>query len=590
MDVCALVLLSLIGAARCYSLSYYETLIAKEIKRASTYVFPKDAGGFRSANTEPRGFGVFDFAVIGSGSAGSVVASRLSEDRNWTVLLLEAGGEENHFTEIPAMSTYAAGLECNWGFNSTPQTACCLAMGGVCPFPRGKSLGGTSAINVLVYSRGNKLDYERWSEDNPGWGYRDVLPYFLKSENSKIDDHDEGYHGRGGCLNVERHSPTSPKAVAFLTANQELGRSVVDFNGPNQVGAGRNQFNTIHGRRQSSAKAFLGHARLRPNLKIATHCYVTKLLVDSATRSATGVLFSHKGTQYVAKIRREVILSAGVVGSPTILMHSGIGPRHQLDELKIPTVQDLDVGLHMHDHLMFYNMYFTTSITDEAYKLRESIARYLDGSGPFTIASNAQAAAYLPQSGTNSTVPDVEVVFIPTVRAPPDLHAGELQVSQMVAVILHPKTRGRIFLQSRDPFVYPLIDSRCLSDEEDLESVHKAIEKVMEFFDTKAFRAMNATLLPDPRCANRGFRSREYWTCLIRLTAMNAYHGGGTCRMGPDPSEGAVVDNKLRVYGVGNLRVADTSVVPITLSGHMSAPAMMIGERAADFIKMEHRT
>ncbi|KAK5638246.1 hypothetical protein RI129_012541 [Pyrocoelia pectoralis] len=582
MEFCKLVLLSLIGiTVVCDNVlvDYYEGLIKEEIQRAATYTFPKDAGNYRpfNENEKPRVFGVVDFVVIGSGSSGSVVASRLSENGNWTVLLLEAGGEESNFTDIPAMSNYAASLEYNWGFNSTPQDTCCLAMNGICPFPRGKSLGGTTAINVLVYARGNELDYDKWSEENPGWSYQDVLPYFIKSESSHIDGADEGYHGYGGYLNVERHVPTSKKVYAFLQANEELGQPIIDFNGYNQLGASRNQFNTIHGRRQSSSKAFLAPVRPRRNLKISTHSYVTKILINNTTKAAYGVQFSHNNIQ------------------------SQTPPQ----ELKIPIVKDLEVGEHMHDHLTFYNIYFTSSISDPVYTLRESITQYLNGFGPLTIATNPQGIAFFQLSTRNATVPDIEVVFIPTVPANTSgfVHVAEdratirmwrrsydMEVSQIAVVLLHPKTRGRIFLNSNDPFVYPLIDSKCLSDEgnEDVESIYRGIEKVMELFDTEVFRNINATLLPDPRCTDRTFRSRAYWMCLIPLTALNAYHGGGTCRMGPDSSKGAVVDNKLKVYGIKNLRVADTSIIPVTISGHMSAPAMMVGERVSDFIKKDH--
>ncbi|KAK5638245.1 hypothetical protein RI129_012540 [Pyrocoelia pectoralis] len=604
MEISRLVLLSLIGiTVVCDNVlvDYYESLIMEEIRRAATYTFPKDAGNYRPFNEKPLMFGVVDFIVIGSGSSGSVVASRLSENGNWTVLLIEAGGEESNFTDIPAMSNYAASLEYNWGFNSTPQDTCCLAMNGICPFPRGKSLGGSTAINALGYARGNELDYDKWSEENPGWSYQDVLPYFIKSENSHIDDGDEGYHGYGGYLNVEHHVPTSKKVYTFLQANEELGKPIIDYNGYNQLGASRSQFNTIHGRRQSSSKAFLApDVRSRRNLKISTHSYVTKILINDTTKTAYAVQFSHNNIQYVAKIKKEIVLSAGVVGSPTILMHSGIGPKQHLKELNIPIVKDLEVGEHMHDHLTFYSIQFTSSIFDPVYTLRESITQYLNGFGPLTTAVNTQGIAFFQLSTRNTTVPDLEVLFIPTVPANTSgyVHVGErmwrrsydTQVSQIILVLLHPKTRGRIFLNSNDSFVYPLIDSKCLSDEgnEDVESIYRGIEKVMELFDTEAFRGINATLLPDPRCTDRTFRSRAYWMCLIRLTALNAYHGGGTCQMGPHPSMGAVVDNKLKVYGIKNLRVADTSIIPVTLSGHMSAPAMMVGERVSDFIKKDH--
>ncbi|KAK4878328.1 hypothetical protein RN001_010834 [Aquatica leii] len=592
-------------------IDHYERVINDEIQRAATYQHPKDAGNYRPINTKPEDYGVYDFVVIGAGSAGAVVASRLSENSNWKVLLLEAGKEGTDFTNVPAMSPYLSNLEYNWGFNSTPQTACCQGMNGICPFPRGKSLGGTSTINALVYSRGNKADYDNWASlGNAEWSYKKVLPYFTKSENSQVKG-DPGYHGFGGYLNVRHHFPTSKKIDVFLNAHEELGRPIIDVNGKNQIGASYNNFNTLIGRRLSTENAFLKPARLRPNLKVLTESYVEKVLIDPRSKTATGVLFSRNNTRYLVNIAKEIVLSAGVIGSPHILLHSGVGPKNHLQNLNITIVEDLPVGFNMHDHLTFYNIYISTQISDKLYPLRESIKQYLKGIGPLTIATNPQGISFFSLSN-DSTVPDFELVLVPYVeldgfvRAESGIVHGFLDqnvkkvwkrstnenfhIAQFVLILLHPKTRGRVYLKSNDPFVYPLIDSKCLSDggNEDVEKLYQGIKKVVELIDTKAFQRIGAKLLPEPRCAMHEFKSKDYWLCNIRLTAMNAYHGGGTCQMGVDVNKDAVVDDRLNVHGVKKLRVADASVVPVTISGHMSAPCIMIGERVADFIKQDY--
>ncbi|KAF5307226.1 hypothetical protein FQR65_LT18443 [Abscondita terminalis] len=609
----------LVARVSCDLVDYYENLIEEEIQKAASYQFPKDASRFRPVGRNTIDFGVYDFVVVGAGSAGSVVANRLSEISEWKILLLEAGKTGNDFTEIPGMVPYLIRSDYNWGFNSTPQTECCQGLkktfesngsenyscvgtGGVCPYPRGKSLGGTSTINILVYARGNKADYDRWASlGNPDWSYKKVLPYFIKSENSQVYG-DVGYHGFGGYLNVEYHYPQNKKVDVFLTGNKELGRPVIDTNGERQIGTGYTNFNTINGRRLSTEKAFLQPAFSRPNLRILTESYVEKIVVGRRSKTVIGVLFSRNNTRYLVRVGKEVILSAGVVGSPHILMHSGIGPKHHLQHLNIPVINNLQVGYNMHDHFIIHNIYISTKTSDPRFPLRESIKQYLKGVGQLATTTNPQAISFFHLSANNLTSPDFELIFVPYVDANSESgifqesskpfwkKTDDYRVSQFALVLLHPKTRGRIYLKSNDPFVYPLIDVKCFGDvdNEDLKMLYEGIRKVIELIDTEAFRKVGAELLREPLCETHKFNTRGYWLCVVRMTGLNAYHGGGTCQMGTDPSKGAVVDNKLRVYGINKLRVADVSVIPVTISGHMSAPAIMIGERVADFIKEDH--
>ncbi|KAF2900781.1 hypothetical protein ILUMI_05411 [Ignelater luminosus] len=487
--------------------------------------------------------------------------------------------------------------------NSVP-----IAFGGVCPFPRGKGLGGTSILNALIYVRGNRLDYDKWEDlGNPGWAYKDVLPYFIKSENSNING-DPGYHGFGGYLNVEYHTPLSERVKVFLEANKQQGRCVLDYNGEEQIGASRNQFTAVQGRRLSSSNAFIDPVRNRTNLHILTESYVTRILISNTTMKAYAILFSRKNVEYSVKVNKEVILSAGIVGSAQILLQSGVGPENELQQLGIPVIKNLTVGENLHDHLTFYSNYFLTYQQEPSFDLRDAIKQFLNGTGPLTVSTNTQGLSFYRLGLTDYGVPDIEIIIVPSVKSGGfdtmkkgviHGHADEDRwgksiaanhVFQIIVVLLHPKTRGKIYLKSNNPYDYPIIDSRCLADphDEDIEGIYQGIQIVLKLVKTNAFKELKPVLLPYPDCLHEVFLTKEYWKCLIRQTALNAYHGGGTCQMGPDPMKGAVVNNRLQVHGISNVRVADTSIVPITISGHMQAPAMMIGERAADFVKEDH--
>ncbi|KAF5286483.1 hypothetical protein FQR65_LT12566 [Abscondita terminalis] len=538
-------------------IDYYEHLITEGIEKSSRYQFPKDARDFLPKNAKPKDFGTYDFVVVGAGSAGAVLANRLSEVGCWRILLLEAGKEGNDFTEIPGMVTYAIRSENNWGYNSTPQATCCQMLNGSCPYPRGKSLGGTTTINCLGYARGHKIDYDNWASlGNPEWSYEKVLPFFIKSEKSQIDGEPQ-YHGHDGYLNVNYPSPPSIKMDAIFDGFKEIGLPMVDLNANHQNGASYNKLNTLNGRRLSTEKAFLDPIRSRPNLMILTESFVEKVFINSYTKTATGVLFSHKNTRYVVRITKEVIVSAGVIGSPRILMHSGIGPKNHLRSLNIRVMKNLRVGYNMHDHPVVYSIIFQTRISDPQFTFRESIRQYLNGVDPELVTQ---------------------------------LMSLNISLSNFALILLHPKTRGRVYLKSNNPYVYPLIDSKCFCDEnnEDVEKMYRGILKVLELFETEALKGIGAQLLPVPQCLVHGFNNRDYWMCTIRQAGMNAYHAGGTCSMGPDTRKGAVVDGYARVHGIKRLRVADTSIMPLTISGQMSAPAMMIGDRVADLIKRNY--
>lgn len=475
-----------------------------------------------------------------------------------------------------------------------------------CAYPRGRGLGGSSIINSLMYVRGNKEDYDRWyRQGNSGWSFKDVLPYFIKSENSQIDG-DEGYHGVGGYLNVEYHKPDNSQLEAFIEANLELGRKIIDYNGKQQLGVSKTQLNTVNGRRDSTGKAFLKLAMDRPNLEILTHSLVTKILINSRTRTAYGVVFSHKGQLLVAKAKKEVILSAGSIGSPQLLMLSGIGPRNHLQNLNISLIKSLPVGNNFQDHPAYYALNFVTNYTEPTTTLAENVKEYLNGYGPLTVSGNREAVGFFQTKLAKTPgLPDLELIMVPSNITTSYLQKayhytgvsynsvwGSVNVSNtftLMVVVLHPKSRGDVRLKSKNPYDYPLINPRYLSDPEgeDIETIYEGIKLALEIVNTNAFKKLNASLIyaPLPVCQDHEYLSREYWYCQLRQLTFHVYHPVGTCKMGPNPAKGAVVNHELKVHGIKSLRVADASIIPDAISGHTNAASIMIGEKVSDMIK-----
>lgn len=478
-----------------------------------------------------------------------------------------------------------------------------------CAYPRGKAVGGTTILNGLIYSRGNRIDYDRWeATGNPGWSFHDVLPYYKQIENSNIGG-DPNYHGTGGPLNIEYHSNSSRQVYAFLDANVELGINIVDYNGAHQLGVSRIQSNIINGSRLSASRAFLEPILPRRNLEISTNSYVVKIIIDNQTKQARGVVFTRNGSIYVVKARKEIILSAGAFGSPHILQLSGLGPEKYLNSLGIKSIGNLPVGNNLQDHPTFYGIYFETNNTEPVQSIREYIVEYLHGTGLYTIAANLDGIGYYQTNLTDRRgYPDLELIMVPSpilnnytqtaFRFTNETYDGLWRNVNgtnsfiIYVVLLRPKSKGTVRLASADPFAYPLIDSRFLSDpnNRDIDTLYAGIEFVLRLSKTRAFRKMNAILgrVDVPACRGHDYLSKGYWYCLLRQLTTNVYHPVGTCKMGPNPKMGGVVDSKLRVHGIRGLRVADASVLPFSFSGHPAAATMLVGYRVSDFIKQDY--
>ncbi|XP_046753934.1 glucose dehydrogenase [FAD, quinone] [Diprion similis] len=560
----------------------------------------------------------YDFIVIGGGSAGAVVASRLSEVANWTVLLLEAGGDENEISDVPALAGYTQLSEFDWKYQTSPPgaSAYCLAMvGDRCNWPRGKVLGGSSVLNSMIYVRGNRLDYDGWAElGNSGWSYDEVLPYFLKSEDNRNPYLARTpYHGTGGYLTVQESPWRTPLAVAFVKAGSELGYENRDINGANQTGFMLAQGTIRRGSRCSTAKAFLRPVRNRRNLHIALRAQATRIIFNKNKR-AIGVEYVRDGRMNAVRVRREIISSSGAIGSPQLLMLSGIGPKEHLESLGIPVLSDLKVGDNLQDHVGLGGLTFVvnepvTLRKDRFQTLPVAMDYIVNERGPMSsLGVEGLAFVNTRFADKSGDFPDVQFHFAPSsINSDGGEHIRRIlglrdsvfntvykpllsaETWTILPLLLRPKSSGWIRLRSRDPAVYPDINPNYFTHKEDMDVLVEAIRIALQVSNTTTFQRFGSRphMIPFPGCQRFPFDTYEYWECSIRHFTFTIYHPVGTCKMGPADDPDAVVDSRLRVYGVQGLRVIDASIMPKIVSGNPNAGVIMIGEKASDMIKQD---
>ncbi|XP_046963854.1 glucose dehydrogenase [FAD, quinone]-like [Vanessa cardui] len=564
----------------------------------------------------------YDFIIIGGGSAGSVVASRLSENPDWNILLLEAGPDENVLSEVPVLFPALQTSSIDWQFVTEPSSDYCLGMvDNRCKWPRGKVLGGSSTLNAMLYIRGNRKDYDNWAMlGNEGWAYKDVFKYFLKAEDMRIPEYqNDPYHSTGGPISVENFRYEQPITKKILEAGEQLGYSIVDVNGEFQTGFTKSHATLRDGLRCSTAKGYLRPAAKRDNLHISLHSLVEKILIDDH-RNTYGVKFTKNGVSIVIRVNKEVILSAGTIQSPQILMLSGIGDSVELRSLGIDPIAHLPgVGKNLQDHVamgghsfLFDNPYTNGSDYCFNYHTVASIGSLIDfainRNGPLYSMMEAEAMAFVNTKYQNpeEDYPDIQLFIAPTAdnmdgglfgkRANglsdatyADLYEDILYQPSfsIVPLLLRPKSRGYIKLRNSDPHTAPLIYPNYYSDPEDMARMIEGARIAQMLVEQPALKELNARPNPNrnPGCKKHSLMSDEHLECQARHHSLTIYHPVGTCAMGPAKNTEAVVDAKLKVHGITNLRVIDGSIMPTIVSGNTNAPIIMIAEKASDIIK-----
>lgn len=522
-----------------------------------------------------------DYIIVGGGSAGSVLAGRLSEDPRHFVTLLEAGGRgDSPLVRIPtAMIAMLPTRINNYGFNTTPQSGFAGRRGYQ---PRGKCLGGSSAINAMIYTRGHPSDYDHWeSLGNRGWSYRDMLPYFRRSEDNQ--SFDDEFHGKGGPLPVSDLQSDNPIHATYLQAAREAQfRINPDFNGAEQEGIGLYQVTQRNGERWSAARAYLLPHLSRPNLRVATKVRVERILLEG--RRAVGVEYRQNGRKVRLRADREVILSAGAFQSPQLLMLSGIGPAAQLRQHGIAPLLDLPgVGENLQDHPDFIFGYTAKSPDLVGFspsgiaRIARQLLQWRRTRRGMISSNYAEAGGFL-KTDPSLDVPDIQLHFTVAIV---DDHARRLHAAHGYSChvcLLRPKSRGNVMLASADPAAAPLIDPAFLEDPDDLEAMVKGFKLTRRLMDAPALASLREKDL-----FTAGIETDEQIRAVLRERSDTVYHPVGSCKMGRDKM--AVVDENLRVHGIEGLRVVDASIMPTLIGGNTNAPTIAIAEKAVELIR-----
>ena len=521
----------------------------------------------------------YDYVIVGGGSAGCVLANRLSEDPSTTVALLEAGSSDwNPMIHIPGGIPFLMGPRVNWRFFTVPQVG--LDNRRVW-YPQGKTLGGSSAINAMIYIRGQAEDYDHWASlGNAGWAYSDVLPYFIKSEdNSRLVNE---YHGQGGPQAVSDQTNPHVLSTSFVNAVQELGLPYnADFNGASMYGAGLYQVIYRAGLRRSQATSFLRPVRGRKNLRVITGARVTRVVIEHGR--AVGVEVAGKGGPTVHRAEREVILSAGAINTPRLLMLSGIGAAEELAKLGIRSVHDLPgVGKNLMDHL---NVNVHSRLKDPiSYDHLQKFPALLAPGLEWMLWRKGPAASVIVEGGgffksPGADRPDMQVHIAPALV----VRGGQTHLEgngfTVNSTFLRPESRGQVSLASADPSAEPLIDPQYLTASKDKEMAVTLVRTIREVLARPVMRRFIA----EERLPGAAEQTDKQILAYARQYGSCDYHPVGTCRMGT--GDDAVVDPKLRVRGLDGLRVIDASIMPKLVSGNTMAPTMMIAEKGADLVK-----
>ena len=527
-------------------------------------------------------FEMFDFIIIGAGSAGCVMANRLSEDGRNSVLVLEYGGSDRGpFIQMPSALSYPMNMKLyNWGFESEPEPH----LGGRrLATPRGKVVGGSSSINGMVYVRGHAKDFDAWEEMGAtGWGFRHVQPYFKRMETSHGGE--EGWRGTDGPMHVMHGTRSNPLYQAFIEAGREAGYPVTaDYNGHRQEGFGAMEMTVHRGRRWSAANAYLKPALKRGNVKLVTHAYARRIVIEG--RRAVGVEYDIAGGIRQARARREVIIAASSINSPKLLQMSGIGAPETLQAAGIDIVHALPgVGENLQDHLEVY-FQFVSKLPVTLHSKLNWLSKGLIGAEWLLFGSGLGGTNHFESCGfirsrAGIEYPDIQFHFLPAAMRYDGKAAFNAHGFQVHAGPMRSKSRGFVRIRSNDPRAAPEIRFNYLSHPDDLPEWRSCVRLTRELFQQSAMRKYaGAEIQP-----GADVETDAQIDAFVREHGESAYHPCGTCKMGSPKDPMAVVDHECRVIGIENLRVADSSIVPQVTNGNLNAPTLMIGEKASDHI------
>uniref|UniRef100_A0A1A9WGI4 Glucose-methanol-choline oxidoreductase N-terminal domain-containing protein n=1 Tax=Glossina brevipalpis TaxID=37001 RepID=A0A1A9WGI4_9MUSC len=586
-----------------------QALLTAQCQISSDNYWPKDYGD----EALESGIEKYDFVVIGAGSAGSVVASRLSENPEWSVLVLEAGGNPPIESQIPRLFPGVQHSNYTYNYFLEPNERYCLATKDKrCYWPRGKSIGGSGAINAMLYIRGNRQDYDQWlTNGNTGWGFDDVWPYFEKSTRPTGNStHPQGY------VTLNEY-PVYEKDIFSMIYNgaEELGvPKVDDFTEGNYLGYAIVKSTVRNGERMSTGKSYLGKVAERPNLKVIKNAQVTRLHFDTNQKRVTLVEYMLRDKHLMTvEVHKEVILSAGTIDSAKLLMLSGVGPRSLLQSLEIPVKHDLPIGKNLQDHIyvpVFWRSYENLAESINESQILDSIYQYLiHRRGPLSTTGTASLTAFLKTDSDESIelYPDIEIhhvtinrgdfiglnIYLKNVAIAERYHPYFREIVEkshlvtMDIILAKPISKGVLKLKSSNYQDKPIIDANYLSSSEEIDTLLKGLNHSMRLEKTNAFRNSRSQIahIPIEECDKYEFKSRDYWKCYIKYFTSTVYHHVGTVKMAPRDDSTGCVDHHLKLHGVDNLRVVDASIMPTIPSCNTNAPTIMIAERASDFIK-----